>query len=141
MICTPGAFDVNGLHVPRVVHCRPAKRMDVIRYCWAWPTSQLAIVQPRAEATGVLSVAGPNASLSAGAGDGGVALDGVSVNWQARPAATSPVVAIASARAIGAQNAYASGAPLCCTACAAVVTDMVCQPGTRANALKNAADE
>ena len=59
-------------------------------------------------------------------------------NSQVSAAGTSPVVAIASARASGSHVAYAWGASLCCTACAATVTVLVCQLGTRASALKKA---
>ena len=61
--------------MPRGVHSRCPKRMEVIRYCSAWPTSQATIVQPRAEGTGVSSADGPKAEVSDEAGDAGLAFE------------------------------------------------------------------
>jgi hypothetical protein len=53
----------------------------------------------------VLRFDGPKANVNEGTGDAGFAFDCVRENWQARPAGTSPVVAMASALAVGAQRA------------------------------------
>ncbi len=102
---TPTAVVPIAVQAPRGVHSRPANRIDVIRYCSAWPTSQLTIVHPRVAATGVSRADGPNARFMAATGDAGIALDRLRENSHARPAGTSPVVAIATARAMGVQRA------------------------------------
>ena len=74
------------------------------------------MVHPRAADVGTSSVDGPNALVSAATGEAGRVFDFARENWHVSPAGTSPVVAIRPPRAIGAHGAYASGAPLRCTA-------------------------
>ena len=112
-------------------HSRPRNDTVVTRNCSAWPTSQLATVQPRAGANDVSSDATPS-SLPRLADDGGRGIvRRASENRHVSPASVSPVSAIASARAFGSHCAYAVGAPLRCTCCAATVIGSVAHPSTR----------
>ncbi len=104
----------------------------------AWPTSHVATVQPRAAGWATPRVVPPSSAAIVSVSDAVVVTVGSVGYWQRSPVGISPVRAMASARASASHCAYAVGAPLRCTDCAATVTGSLGQFGTAARCWKNA---